>query len=144
MCEIDFDSMDPDSEVVIDALSKILSEAIEESERYEQGLPHLMICSDLATGYMTFSGPFNDRSSAQQVAARESHDLGAESPFVFRIAPLYPPLELRGSLAPGRAQPDQIDSRPRLRRLQAVEGCGSLDPEDGAPPDLDSDELDRR
>ena len=103
-----------------------------------------MICSDLATGYMTFSGLFSDRSSAQQVAARRLDHLGAESPFLFRIAPLYPPLELRGSLAPGRAQPDPIDSRPRLRRLRAVEGCESLDPEKGDPPDLDSDELDRR
>jgi hypothetical protein len=90
---------------------------------------------------MTFSGPFSDRSSAQQVAAREFHNLGAEAPFLFRIAPLYPPLELRGSLAPGSSQGSPTDRPPGLRRLRAVEDGGRPAPEPEAPSDLDSDEL---
>jgi hypothetical protein len=132
---------DAESQLVIDALSKILSEAMEESERYERELPHLMICTDLTTGYMTFSGPFSDRGAAQQIALRESHNLGADGPFIFRVAPLYPPLELRGSLPAVPTQIAPTERRPRVRRLRAADGCGSLGVDGGPPLEPDSDEL---
>ena len=112
MCEFD-----AESQLVIDALSKILSEAIEEIERYERELPHLMICTDLTTGYMTFSGPFRDHGAAQQVALRESYGLGDGAPFLFRVAPLYPPLAPAGALPPGPTQTGPKERRPRVRPL---------------------------
>jgi hypothetical protein len=136
MCEFD-----EEARLVIDALSKILSEAIDESERYERELPHLMICTDLTSGYMTFAGPFSDRNAAQQVALREAHCLGADVPFIFRVAPLYPPLQLRGSLPPWPTQTGPMERPPRARRLWAADGCGSLGVEGEPPSEPGPDEL---
>jgi len=79
----------------VTALTKVLVNAIEENQRYEDGLPHLLICVDGETRRATYSGPFCSRAEAERVADHERNSARGEPSLTFRTAPLYPPLELK-------------------------------------------------
>jgi len=105
-----------------DALARVLYRAIEESHRYESGLPHVLVCTDRVTGEATFSGPFCSLDAAERVAAHERRSAGADSTLSFRASPLYPPLDLASSPAAatsrtGSSSPTlvEIDPLPRPR-----------------------------
>jgi hypothetical protein len=75
-----------------DVLSGVLHRAIAESQRYESGLLHVLVCMDLINGQSTFSGPFSSREAAERVAAHERRSAGTDSTLTFEASPLYPPL----------------------------------------------------
>jgi len=95
-------------------LAGVVYEAIEEAHRYESGLPHVLVCTDLLTGDATVSGPFHSLDAAERVADHERCSAGADSTLSFHASPLYPPLDL--------ASRGHDNSRTRLE----LAGPGSL------------------
>lgn len=87
---------------VVKELSKVLFEAIDETQQYEQELPHILVCIDHSTGAVTYSGPFRSRDEAQQMATREAAAVGVVTPLAYETAPLYPPHDLA---SPGTSPP---------------------------------------
>lgn len=73
-----------------DVLAGVLYQAIEESQRYESRLPHVLVCTDLLTGEATFSGPFCSLAAAERVADHERCSAGTDSTLSFQASPLYP------------------------------------------------------
>ena len=94
------------SQQVVAALSRVLLAAIEESERYEDDLPHLVACTDLVTGFSTYSGPFDCRAAAERVADHEHRSIGKDETLTFNVAPLYPPLKLMPPANPETGVPE--------------------------------------
>lgn len=101
-------------------LERLLRTALEEIDRYEQQLPHLVICADPTLGDATFSGPFASFAQAQRVADYECRSAGPASQMTFHVAPLYPALQLPRAVA-----------EPVRERAVAVLGSGSGRPRPG-------------
>jgi hypothetical protein len=85
---------DDTSRRLAQVLAGVLHKAIEESRRYESGLPHVLVCTDGVTGEATFSGPFPSLVAAERVAEHERRCAGWDSSLMFHVSALYPPLDL--------------------------------------------------
>jgi hypothetical protein len=74
----------------------VLDSLVGESVR-EIDLPHLVLCTDLETGAVSYEGPYPDGMTALAAAESESTELDAEvSGFRFTVAPLLPTREMLG------------------------------------------------
>lgn len=94
---------DLDTDAVIGALTT----ALREIEAFEEGLPHVLICTDAHLGGQTFSGPFWSRAACEQIRRHEIEAAGHDTTLRFAIAPLYPALQLVNAREPGAVGPRQ-------------------------------------
>ena len=92
-------------DLVNEAVLAFLSHALGVAAREEIELPHIVVCTDIATGAVSYSGPFRDGLTALVVAEGEAeldrHADGGAS-MSFAVAALLP--------APGPARVPKLDS----------------------------------
>ncbi|MFL6157647.1 MAG: hypothetical protein ACJ72D_16250 [Marmoricola sp.] len=77
------------AEVVHEFLARLVGVA----ETAELELPHIVVCRDVETGSVSYSGPFPDGISAMVFADRESaldRELNDGVPLSFGVAALFP------------------------------------------------------
>lgn len=80
-------------DMLVEVVHAFVSDAVGAAAREEIDLPHIVVCSDLETGAVSYSGPFRDGLSALVFAQRESDlDRTANTgrPMQFSVAALFP------------------------------------------------------
>lgn len=81
--------MEMNAEIAALIAESVVRDGIEELDH-----PHVMVCRDLSSGFISLAGPFPDGFSALLAAERDARSLsGAEGDGLeFSVLPLYPPL----------------------------------------------------
>ncbi|HET6153924.1 MAG TPA: hypothetical protein VFE15_13300 [Marmoricola sp.] len=80
-------------ELRIEVVHEFLARIVGSAESAKLDLPHIVVCRDIETGAVSYSGPFPDGVSALVFAERESavdRELNDGEPLSFGVAALYP------------------------------------------------------
>jgi hypothetical protein len=80
-------------DMLLEAVQALVSKAVGEAAREEIELPHIVVCRDLETGAVSYSGPFPNGLSALVFAEQESvldQSTNPVNPMQFGVAALFP------------------------------------------------------
>lgn len=76
-----------------EVLAALMTDSVVRSEMDEVDSPHVMLCTDLNTGFISVAGPFPDGFAALVAAEQDAATLATSEAYLeFRVLPLYPPL----------------------------------------------------
>lgn len=83
-------------DLIVEVVNAFVSDAVGAAAREEIELPHIVVCRDVDTGAVSYSGPFPSGLEALLFADRESaldRAFNAQNPMEFSVAALFPAQE---------------------------------------------------